>query len=139
MSAPKTWELDVETEKVVGCARPRYDGRSGRTYVPTSTSRAERHIAAAWRDAHGDGPLIPDGPVYLEVHTYRKLPKSRPKRVLSEPDTFKPDWDNVGKLVCDAISGLAFADDRQVTCASVIQHDRTRRESELIHIKVERL
>lgn len=139
MSAPKTWELDVPVEKVVGCARPRYDGRSGRTYVPTATSRAERHIAATWRDAFGDGPLIPEGPVYLEVHTYRKLPKSRPKKVLSEPDVMKPDWDNVGKLVCDAISGLAFADDCQVTCASVIQHDRTRRESELIHIKVERL
>lgn len=137
MSAPKSWELDVEVEKVIGCARPRIT-RYG-TFVPKPTRQAENHIQEAWRKEFGDGPLIESGPVYLEVHTYRKLPKSRPKRVLSEPDTFKPDWDNVGKLVCDAISGLAFADDSQVTCASVIQHDRTRRESELIHIKVERL
>lgn len=137
MSAPKTWELDVPVEKVIGCARPRIT-RYG-TFIPKATRQLENQIAAAWRTAHGDQVLIEDGPVYLEIHTYRKLPKSRPKKVIAEPDTFKPDWDNVGKLVCDAISGLAFADDCQVTCASVIQHDRTRRESELIHIKVERL
>lgn len=137
MSAPKTWELDVEVAKVIGCARPRVT-RYG-TYTPKATRQAEAYIAAAWKEAHGDGPLIAEGPVYLEIHAFRKLPKSRPKKVICEPDTFKPDWDNVGKLVCDAISGLAFADDCQVTNASVIKHDRTRRESELIHIKVERL
>lgn len=33
--------------------------------------------------------------------------------------TVKPDWDNVGKIVCDALNGIAWHDDAQVTQATV--------------------
>ena len=31
----------------------------------------------------------------------------------------KPDWDNVGKIICDALNGVAWNDDAQVTQATV--------------------
>lgn len=33
----------------------------------------------------------------------------------------KPDWDNAGKIVCDALNGLAFIDDAQIVDGRVIK------------------
>lgn len=33
----------------------------------------------------------------------------------------KPDWDNAGKIVCDALNGLAFLDDAQIVDGRVIK------------------
>lgn len=138
MSASKTWELDVEVDQVRGWQRPGFR-RNGMTYTKPETRQAERIISDAWREAHGSAVAIEEGPVYIEVHVYRRMPGSRPKKLLSEPDAYKPDIDNIAKLVLDALNGLAYTDDKQITAALAIKHDRTRRESELIHIKVERL
>ena len=61
-----------------------------------------------------------DGPVRLRVTLFRPTPKSWPKwrqRAAAEetmPSMQTPDWDNVGKLVSDALNGRAWVDDRQV-------------------------
>lgn len=126
--------------EVVGASRPRYDRRHGRAYVPTRTTAAARRVAAAWAEAHGAACLVPEGPVAVEVHAYRPLPASAPKRVLAEPDCHTPDADNVAKTVLDGLTGLAYADDSQVTWLLVHKHDRARRDDGgLIHIKVDRL
>ena len=65
-------------------------------------------------------------PFILLVDAYRVLPKSRPKKVLCEEDTFKPDWDNIGKLVSDALNGLAWKDDSQVVKADISKWPRMR-------------
>ena len=31
----------------------------------------------------------------------------------------KPDWDNVGKIICDALNGIAYRDDAQIVDALV--------------------
>ena len=33
--------------------------------------------------------------------------------------TIKPDCDNIAKIVCDALNGLAYADDKQIVECSV--------------------
>lgn len=33
--------------------------------------------------------------------------------------TKKPDWDNVGKIICDALNGIAYRDDAQIVFAAV--------------------
>lgn len=35
--------------------------------------------------------------------------------------TKKPDWDNIGKIVCDALNKTAFHDDAQIVDGSVIK------------------
>ena len=41
----------------------------------------------------------------------------------------KPDWDNVGKIITDALNEVAWHDDSQIISASVDQDLRRRTES----------
>ena len=114
---------------VVGKQRPRVL-RSGRAYTPARTRDAEAALAEAYREAceREYGTVLaaaPHVPVSLEITTERPLPESRPRGVESEPDTYKPDWDNIGKLT-DALNGVAWADDAQVTTALVEKRPRRR-------------
>jgi Holliday junction resolvase RusA-like endonuclease len=51
------------------------------------------------------------------VTAYVSRPPSAPKR-RRRPNK-RPDWDNYAKLVCDALNGLAFADDSEIVEAHV--------------------
>lgn len=119
---------------VMGKARPRIL-KNGRAYTPAKTASAERAIrdayCAASREAYGK-VLIAEShePVHLTIYTFRPLPNSRPKSIISEPDTYKYDWDNIGKLVSDALNGCAYADDAQVTRATVSKMSRMRNQKE---------
>lgn len=86
----------------------------------------ERAIREAFENATGrpSEPFL--GPIDVCIKTYRQLPKSTPKSVLSEPDTHKPDIDNVAKIVLDALNGVAWEDDAQVVSLTVSKLDRTR-------------
>ena len=33
--------------------------------------------------------------------------------------TVKPDWDNIGKLISDALNGVAYADDKDIVFGAV--------------------
>lgn len=114
--------------KVVGKARPRIT-RKG-VYTPKKTTDAENAVRSAWIDAGFKS--FGDAPIQIEVHTFRCIPKSRPKKVEIEHDTYKPDWDNVGKLVSDALNGLAYDDDSQIVSAHVVKHPRERREEYMV-------
>ena len=62
------------------------------------------------------GPLI-EGPVWMVVMAYKTRPKSMMgKKWADEPIICpsKPDWDNIGKLVSDALNGIVWRDDRQI-------------------------
>ena len=68
-------------------------------------------------------------PVKVRVETYSELPKSRPKSIESEEDTYKPDIDNVIKLVLDALNEVAWKDDAQVVGVIAYKHERFRGEN----------
>ena len=126
---------------VAGKQRHRLDRRHARMYTPNETLRNERAIAAACREAMAEAgiqlmPFGPHEPVILNVDAYRPLPESRPKRVRSEPDTYKPDGDNEGKLVMDALNGLVWADDAQVVDLHVVKHPRVRGQAERMDISI---
>lgn len=116
--------------KVRGKGRPRFT-RSGRPYTPKGTRDYERTIREAYENAPGRPPEPFSGPIEVCIMTYRQLPKSTPKSVFSEQDTHKPDADNVAKVVLDALNGVAWLDDAQVTSLTVVKLDRERREERL--------
>lgn len=111
--------------KVMGKGRPRFT-RGGHAYTPKGTRDYERAIREAFENAPGRPPEPFSGPVSVCIKTYRQLPKSTPKSVIREPDTHKPDADNVAKVVLDALNGVAWIDDAQVTSLTVVKLDRTR-------------
>lgn len=96
------------------------------TFTPAATRRAEQAVRAAYELAVMDkGGTVADyrAPKHVSVSvtiwTQRHLPKSRAKKISTEEDTYKPDADNVTKLVMDALNGVAWVDDAQVTDLNV--------------------
>lgn len=127
--------LTFEVDLVRGKIRHQTDFRHRRQYNPSANRLAAERIRAAYLDAleesglevNARGELFgPHVPVCLTVETFRVLPKSRPKSVLFEADTYKPDSDNVDKLVRDALNRLAWHDDAQVTTCHLYKRPRSR-------------
>lgn len=113
--------------RVVPAARPRVTRRG--TYIPKRCREYQSLVSAAFAESGGTRL---DGPVAVRVDIYRALPKSRPKRVTSEPDTFKPDIDNIEKQILDALNGVAWDDDAQVVHIDAWKHPRERRDEHLV-------
>jgi Holliday junction resolvase RusA-like endonuclease len=70
-------------------------------------------IRLAYVNAGGE---VLEGPVSIRVVCWFDRPKSHSKkrRQKLEPKTTKPDLDNVGKAILDALNGIAYNDDGQV-------------------------
>lgn len=92
-------------------------------YTPAQTIKYEEAIQAEARRVYRGAPLT--GPVFLYVIAFQKIPKSfgiakRAAALRGELRPLKkPDWDNFGKVVSDALNKIAFQDDAQVADAFV--------------------
>ena len=121
-----SWELEktgeatifLHLEKIVGKQRPRMT-KGGHVYTPKETEEAEQLIRGEWLKQHGDKYAAHEGPIYLDVTTRRELAKSNPKR-----NAGMSDFDNVLKLVCDALNGIAYQDDKQIVYSSMLKLPR---------------
>lgn len=111
--------------KVRGAQRPRITRKV--SYTPKETQEYRKRVTDAYMAADGQDSYDHAGPLAVRVDIYRALPKSRPKRMESEPDIFKPDGDNVYKIL-DCLNGIAWEDDAQIVDLQVVKHPRTRRE-----------
>lgn len=116
-----------------GWQRAGQNRRTGAVYTKSKTRSREQLIGYAYRAAHG--MLFPRGSyIRLIVIAYMRIPKSatKAKRELMLTGkirpTVKPDWDNLGKLVSDALNGIAYDDDKSVVEAVVRKYysDRPR-------------
>ena len=121
---------------VRGKGRVRFVRATGRTYTPDATSESMERIRAAYAAA-GGLTAPPGAEVSVGITTVRPLPRSRPRRVESEPDVFRPDADNIAKLVLDALNGTAWHDDSQVTEIYVGKAERVRGVPEQTTVVVE--
>lgn len=119
--------------KVCGKARPRVT-RYG-TYTPKASRDYEAAIGLAYIEAGGK---ILEGAIEVTIEVFRSLPKNRPKKIVSEPDTFKPDLDNIIKAVLDGLNCIAWKDDNQVTRINAFKHPRERCK-ERIEVSVSRI
>ena len=144
-------EVTFSVPFVIGKARPRVTMHG--TFTPAATRRAEQAIREAYEQAVADkGGTVDDYragkfektetqddiriPVSVTIWTQRPLPKSKRKSILTEPDTCKPDADNIEKLVMDALNGVAWIDDSQVTDLSVRKDYRYRNAPERTTVRI---
>lgn len=67
------------------------------------------------------------GPVFIAITAYHPIPKSANKadRAAMESNARlpmrKPDADNIGKIILDALNGVAYKDDSQVVGLLVLK------------------
>lgn len=111
-------DITIGVDKVVGKGRHRTT-KSGATYTPRETVKAENLIRAAWLRKNGRAWSGFEGEVRMRVTVWRCLAKSNPKYWAGRADLGKPDWDNIGKLASDALNHIAYADDSQITLSTV--------------------
>ena len=111
--------------EVVGKGRPRFTTRGGfpRAVTPAKTRTYEERVRTEYIEECG---VKWDRTVPLEmiVNAYFEVPKSASKKakermILHERPTKKPDWDNIGKAVSDALNEIAYGDDAQIVSATV--------------------
>lgn len=105
----------------IGKARPRVT-RYG-TYTPKKTRDYEALVRHCFRI--GGNPPYTDAaqPLRAEIVACFAAPKSYSKKKRAElpgkPYPHKPDADNLAKCLLDALNGLAYPDDAQITALEV--------------------
>jgi Holliday junction resolvase RusA-like endonuclease len=109
----------------VGKARPRFrvikahDGRQFPVaYSPKETASYENLVKTAFRQAHCGNPT--ERPVSIIIKAFFPIPASATKKFKMAaanediPVTKKPDYDNIAKIISDALNQIAYRDDSQV-------------------------
>lgn len=112
-----------------GKARPKVTRtKSGNslTYTPDKTVAYEELVRQRYTNAApADFRFDAGRPLYMIVNAYMGIPKSKTKRQKAEMlanilrPTKKPDFDNIFKILCDALNGIAYADDAQIVEAHI--------------------
>jgi Holliday junction resolvase RusA-like endonuclease len=112
--------------------RPRF--AKGRAYTHPETAAAEKAIAwYAQRAIGASAPLA--GPVSLVYECIFVLPEKPKKGASSDWHIYRPDLDNMEKLL-DALNGLAWKDDSQVCAKISLKRYAEIDEEEGVHVHV---
>ena len=116
--------------------QPRSQGRhrmtkAGHCYTDKATSTARQDVRAAAALAYRGQPL--EGPLSVAITALRYKPKSWPKARWAWD--VKPDWDNLGTLVCDACNGILWRDDAQIVAALVFKAQGVSVEGFLVTVE----
>lgn len=96
--------------------------RDGRSYTPRETVVYENLVKAMYYQSCGQA-RFGDEPLDMRVVAYYRIPESASKKKREAMingeirPQIKPDWDNVGKIVSDALNGIAYRDDKQIVDA----------------------
>jgi Holliday junction resolvase RusA-like endonuclease len=110
-----------------GKQRPHFTSRGKkRAYTPAQTVAYEREIGWSAKAAIAKrGEWILDGAFSIEISACFSIPKSWPKwqqeaaAAGEYPHIRTPDFDNIAKIVCDALSGITWVDDKRIVYANV--------------------
>lgn len=87
-------------------------------YSPAETTAYENLVKISYRQVHCGNPS--KQPIKMTVKAFFPIPVSSTKRFKMEcanddkPVVKKPDWDNIGKVISDALNEIAYKDDSQV-------------------------
>lgn len=106
-----------------GKGRPRFTA-GGRAYTPAKTANYETLVKWYYQQS-AKGFRFTDKPLKMMVTAYFQIPASASTKKKAEMrygfirPTKKPDWDNIGKIIADALNGVAYPDDAQIVEATV--------------------
>lgn len=110
-----------------GKARPRVvrNGDFTRAYTPEKTASYENLVRLEYQSQCGNWFYDKEIPLAVTITAHFAPPASASKRKLAAMldkllfPMKKPDLDNVAKIVCDALNGIAYHDDAQIVTLHV--------------------
>ena len=110
-----------------GKARPRVvrNGDFTRAYTPEKTASYENLVRLEYQSQCGNRFYDKEIPLAVTITAHFAPPASASKRKLAAMldkllfPMKKPDLDNVAKIVCDALNGIAYHDDAQIVALHV--------------------
>ena len=121
--------------------RPRM-GKWG-AYTPEKTVRYEELVKFSYlqteRHRFTDGEAL-----VIRLDIFMSIPKSASKKKAEMMrsgeirPTKKPDWDNFGKCLADALNSLAYTDDSQIVSANVEKWYSDEPRAEVLIKEIER-
>lgn len=105
-----------------GKGRPRFSRRGNyvSTYTPEKTVNYEELVKLEYCRQCKNFNFGKDVPLYSCVIAYYNIPKRTSKantKLMKDKiirPTKKPDYDNIGKIINDALNGIAYHDDSQI-------------------------
>ena len=117
----------------VAQGRPRFTRRGNYvvTYDPEKSKEWKNEVI---RQAVAQGAVMLSGALRVELMFNMKRPKSLPKKV--KHHIKKPDLDNLGKAVLDALSGICYNDDAQVIVLRMVKNYVLPNESPNVQINI---
>lgn len=111
-------------------ARPRVT-RTGHAYTPSKTINYEALVKYTYQSFYGHREPI-SGHIEAHILAIFPIPKSYSKKktaeLLAGRNNYdkKPDCDNLAKTILDALNGLAYKDDSQVTVLCIAKEYGTQ-------------
>lgn len=113
--------------EVMGMPQGKARARTGKgfSYTPEKTVLYENLIKTSFLAADNKKTFFDKEPVEMYITALFPIPKSTTKkdreRIRNKElfPTKKPDADNIAKVICDALNGVAYHDDTQVVKLSV--------------------
>ena len=110
-----------------GKQRPRvvHRGSFSKAYTPEKTVNYENLVKVMYQQAAKGRMFSDDAMLDVRIIAYYDIPKSTSKkkrRLMLEHKirpTKKPDFDNIGKIVCDSLNLIAYHDDSAIVDAQV--------------------
>jgi Holliday junction resolvase RusA-like endonuclease len=108
-------------------ARTVRSGGKVHSFTPQKTADYEELVRRAWL-ASGETGYFNKTPIAVKILAYFQIPKSVSKKKREEMlddfarPTKKPDADNIAKIICDGLNGIAYGDDAQVVDLEVTKY-----------------
>lgn len=110
-----------------GKGRPRFRnaGTHQQPYTPAKTANYENLVKLAYTTESKNYRFPDDAMLDVRIFAFYAIPKSASKKKRQEMidrkirPTKKPDFDNIGKIVCDSLNQIAYKDDSQIVDAMV--------------------
>jgi len=129
----------------MGKQRPKF-ARAGQytmTYTPTKTMNYETLVKEMY--VISKGQYYENQQLKINVKAYFSIPKSKSKKVQEAMKNGwirpvkTPDCDNILKIICDALNGIAYQDDKQIIEANISKwySDKPRVEVSLTEVYCE--
>lgn len=125
-------------------ARTFYNPKLGRSQsvTPENTVLYENYVKQCFVQQTKETERWFNGePLYMYISARFPIPKSTTKRdrqLIGEGKLFptkKPDGDNIAKVICDALNGVAYSDDTQIVKLVVSKIYTACNPSVMVHLQ----